>query len=90
MRIVRELALPVNGKKNKLKWSDFVALGTNYKIPVKVMERVREKMLDSFFEAEDLIERSFLSARKKEEFHDLLSERSKRLASMTKMQATAK
>lgn len=74
-----ELALPMNGKKNKLQWSDFVSLGHSYKIPVKVLERVREKMLDSFFIAEDLIEKSFLSERKKEEFHELLSERSKRL-----------
>jgi serine/threonine-protein kinase HipA len=75
-----ELALPVNGRKNKLKWSDFVALGNNLKIPNKVMERVREKMLDSFIDAEVLIERSFLSDGKKEEFHNLLSERSKRLS----------
>lgn len=75
-----EMALPINGKKNKLKWLDFVALGNSYKIPAKVIERVRDQMLDSFFEAEDLIERSFLSDDKKEEFLDLLRERSKRLA----------
>lgn len=75
-----EMALPINGKKNKLKWSDFMALGSNYKIPLKVMERVRDQMLDSFFDAEDLIERSFLSDAKKEEFSDLLRERSERLA----------
>lgn len=75
-----ELALPVNGKKNKLKWSDFVALGTSYKIPVKVLERVRDKMLDAFFDAEELIEKSFLSEKKKERFHDLLAERSRRLS----------
>ncbi|MNT31428.1 hypothetical protein D3C72_1672620 [compost metagenome] len=73
------MALPINGKKNKLQWEDFVALGTNYKIPAKVMERVRDQMLDSFFDAEDLITRSFLSEAKKEEFMDLLRERSKRL-----------
>lgn len=75
-----EMALPINGKKNKLKWSDFVSLGNSYKIPNKVMERVRDKMLDSFFEAEDLIERSFLSDEKKEEFLELLRERSIRIA----------
>ncbi len=75
-----ELALPINGKKSKLKWSDFVALGVNYKISPKVLERLRERMLDSFFEAEDLIEKSFLSDSKKEEFRDLLTERSKRLS----------
>ena len=76
-----EMALPINGKKNKLGWKDFLALGTSYKIPPKVMERVRDQMLDSFFDTEDLIERSFLSEAKKEEFTDLLRERSKRLAS---------
>lgn len=75
-----EMALPINGKKNKLKWSDFMTLGNSYKIPAKVIERVRDQMLDSFFEAENLIEKSFLSDRKKEELLDLLRERSERLA----------
>lgn len=75
-----EMALPINGKKNKLTWEDFVALGANYKISLKVLERVRDQMLDSFFDAEELIERSFLSDATKEEFHHLLCERSERLA----------
>jgi serine/threonine-protein kinase HipA len=78
-----EMALSINGKKNKLEWKDFQALGTNYKIPAKVIERVRDQMLDSFFDAEDLIERSFLSDGKKAEFQDLLRERSKRLSRNT-------
>ncbi len=76
-----ELALPVNGRKTKIKWNDFLALGTNLKIPLKVMERVREKMLDSLFDAEALIARSFLSDVKKDEFNTLITERSKRLSS---------
>lgn len=75
-----ELALPVNGRKNKLKWSDFQMLGDHFKIPRKVLDRVRDKMLDKFFESEDLIQKSFLSDEKKEEFIDLLIERSKRLS----------
>lgn len=75
-----ELALPLNGRKNKLKWSDFLAFGDNLKIPRKVLERVRDKMLDLFFESENLIEKSFLSDQKKEEFTELLIERSKRLS----------
>jgi serine/threonine-protein kinase HipA len=74
-----ELALPINGRKNKLKWSDFLAFGSHLKIPAKVMERVRDKMLDSFFDAENLIERSFLSDQKKEAFSNLITERSTRL-----------
>lgn len=75
-----EMALTINGKKSKLRWSDFVALGNNYHIPLKVMERVRDQMLDLFFEAEDLISRSFLSENKKEEFLELLGKRSERIA----------
>lgn len=75
-----ELALPVNGRKNKLRWSDFVALGNHFKIPPKVQERVKEKMLDQFFTCEELIHKSFLSTSTKESFVDLLIERSKRLA----------
>lgn len=75
-----ELALPVNGRKNKLKWSDFLTFGENLKIQRKVLERVRDKMLDLFFDSENLIEKSFLSDKKKEEFIELLIERSKRLS----------
>lgn len=75
-----ELALPINGRKNKLKWSDFLAFGNNLKVPSKVMERVREKMLDSFFDAEELIQRSFLSHENKEAFYNLLVERSKSIS----------
>lgn len=75
-----EMALPINGKKNKLRWSDFFSLGTSYNIPPKVMTRVRDQMLDLFFEAEELIERSFLSDSKKEEYLSLLHERSVRIA----------
>lgn len=75
-----ELALPLNGKKNKLKWSDFLAFGKGLKIPIKVLENLREKLLDSFPEVESLIFRSFLSDPKKEEFISLISERSKILS----------
>lgn len=75
-----ELALPINGRKNKLRWSDFVVLGNHLKIPPKVQERVREKMLDQFFECEDLIQKSFLSTPTKEAFANLLIERSERLS----------
>ena len=78
---LEEMALPINGRKNKLKWSDFLALGSSYKIPVKVIEGVREQMLDTFFDAEDLIERSFLSNGRKVQFLDLLRERSEQVES---------
>jgi serine/threonine-protein kinase HipA len=75
-----ELALPINGRKNKLRWSDFLAFGNHLKIPLKVQERVREKMLNQFFECEALIQQSFLSESSKEAFADLLIERSERLS----------
>lgn len=74
-----ELALPINGKKNKLNWSDFLALAAYFQIPQKVAERIRDRMLDGFIDAEELIEKSFLSDTKKDEFHQLLSDHSKRL-----------
>lgn len=74
-----ELALPVNGKKNRLKWSDFLALGANLRIPTKVLKKLRDKMLDSYPEAEALIYKSFLSDAKKDEFVELIAERSKKL-----------
>lgn len=76
-----ELALPINGKKNKLTWADFLALAAHLKIPQKVAERIRDRMLDGFIDAEELIEKSFLSDQKKDEFHQLLSDHSKRLIS---------
>lgn len=74
-----ELALPINGKKNKIKWEDFLALGANLKIAPKVLESVKEKMLDTFPSAESLIYQSFLNDKMKEDFVDLIAERSKRL-----------
>lgn len=81
---IEELALPVNGRKNKLKWDDFLVLGKSYKIPEKVLVRVKEQMLDSFFDADALIEKSFLSVEMKETFRDLLIERSERLSERRK------
>lgn len=74
-----ELALPVNGKKHQLKWADFLTLGKSYKLPTKVLEATKERMLDSIFETQELILKSFLSDGKKEEFLKLLEERSIRL-----------
>ena len=74
-----ELALSVNGRKNKLKWSDFLSFGGSLKISQKVQLNVRDRLLDSRSESEKLIETSFLSADKQEEFVKLLRQHSKRL-----------
>ncbi len=75
-----ELVLPLNGRKNKLRWSDFKAFGSHLKIPSKVQERIREKMLDQFFSCEALIEKSFLTESTKEAYTDLIIKRSKQLS----------
>lgn len=77
---LEELALPINGKNNQLKWADFLAFGKNLKIPSKVLENLKEKMLDLFPETEALIYQSFLSEKLKDEFVALIAERSKRLS----------
>lgn len=74
-----ELALPINGKKNKLKWQDFETLAQNLKIPLKVANNLKEKMLDFYPEAESLIYQSFLREETMEQFVSLISERSKKL-----------
>lgn len=76
---IEELALPVNGRKNKLKWSDFQSFGGSLKIPPKVQINVRDRLLDSLGDSEKLIETSFLTAAKQEEFVKLLRQHSKRL-----------
>lgn len=76
---IEELALPINGRKNKLKWSDFLSLGDSLKIPQKVQLKVRDRLLDFLSESEKLIETSFLSGAKQEEFIKILRQHSKRL-----------
>ena len=74
-----EMALPINGRKNKLRWSDFISLGKSLGIQEKVLLAVRDKMLDHFFAAKEMVEKSFLSENMKEKFLDILIERSERL-----------
>lgn len=75
-----ELALPVNGKKNKLQWKDFEALAVNLKIPVKVAHRIKERMLDLLPETQEIIYRSFLTEETKDRFVRLIEDRSLILA----------
>jgi serine/threonine-protein kinase HipA len=75
-----EMALPVSGKKHKLQWRDFLALAEAYRLPLRPVMRFREQLLDDFFAALDLVDRSFLSGERKEEFLTILRERSERLS----------
>jgi len=72
-----ELALPVNGKKNKLSWKDFEALANNLKIPLKVASRIKERMIDLLPQTQELIYRSFLQEETKDKFIQLIEERSR-------------
>lgn len=75
-----EMALPINGKKHKLQWRDFLALAAAYRLPFKPVTRFREQLLDGFFYAMDLADRSCLPEGQKEGFLAILRERSERLA----------
>ena len=74
-----ETALSLNGKKANLKLDDFKAFARNLEIPGNVFERVRREYTDRQKSFEDLIEKSFLSERKKEGFKALIRERLSRL-----------
>ena len=74
-----ELALPINGKKNKLTWEDFQALGESLKIPNKVRQNVRQRMLDLENESLAMIERSFLEAKTRLKLSKIIKQHSSRL-----------
>lgn len=74
-----EMALTINGKKNKLKWKDFLELGKNLKLPEKVLVRFRDSMINAYPEAEILVFRSFLSEKTQIEFLALMKMRFTRL-----------
>ena len=55
-----ELGLTINGKKSRLKLSDFSALANNLKIPAKAYANILKKFSSKNSEVEALINRSFL------------------------------
>jgi serine/threonine-protein kinase HipA len=76
-RAEEELALPLNGKKNKLTREDFLDYFANERLGLT--ERVIDKMLADFAkvrpEWEGMVEMSFLSDEMKERYLKVLSER---------------
>lgn len=74
-----ELALPINGKKNKIKWKDFVTLADSLKIPIKVALGIRERLLELYPQTQELIYRSFLREETKDRLLNLIEERSRAL-----------
>lgn len=74
-----EMALSLNGKKRKLKVTDFMMLGQHLEIPEKVIEKTIAKFANPPSIVATLISQSFLSSKLKREYKQLVQERSDRL-----------
>lgn len=74
-----ELALTLNGKKNKLQKHHFVEFGIKNGLTEKQVERVFKRLLDNKSKAEKLIDESFLSKEMKKNYLAILNERYTRL-----------
>ncbi len=70
-----EVALSINGKKNKLHKKDFLALGKNLGITEIVMEKSFKRILDSVLKSFFIIDHSFLSEELKKSYKDLIQKR---------------
>lgn len=75
-----ETALPINGKKARLKREDFAALGRNLGIPEKVIESTLLKFSSPQKSTFSLIDRSFISDGLKKEYKTLIMDRMGRIA----------
>jgi serine/threonine-protein kinase HipA len=78
-----ELALPLNGKKNNLKRQDLVDYFGYERLGVtkKVIDRVLREMQQAQASWNELIDISFLSAKMKKKYHQVLASRFSRLFS---------
>ncbi len=74
-----EMALTINGRKNKLKRSDFDNLAKNLKIPAKAMENSYTKFANRINQANRWIEISFLPAKLKKEYKRVITENAKKI-----------
>jgi len=72
-----ELGLTLNGKKKKIKLSDFIQLADTLNIPQKVYENVFKKFSSKNKEVKDLINRSFLNAEQKKMYQSILLKKQK-------------
>lgn len=69
---LEESALTINGKKNRLRKTDFEMLAKSLSIPQKSTERIISKMLGKKDAMIELIKRSFLAEDEKEKYINLL------------------
>jgi serine/threonine-protein kinase HipA len=74
-----ELALPLNGKKSKLKREDFQIFAKSIGIPESVVSKIMIQFQHCAENFHNCIAKSFVSSDKKKEFHELLDLRLRRL-----------
>ena len=74
-----ELALTLNGKKKKLKRSDFITSGLTIGVEQKTIERLIGKYVKLLPEMKKLIGNSFLNDELKDKFAELMTERIDRI-----------
>lgn len=74
-----ELALTLNGKKRKLKRSDFVSSGLLMGVEQKTIERLIQKYVKLLPKFQEIIGESFLNDELKDKYSELISERIGRL-----------
>ena len=74
-----ELALTLNGKKKRLRRSDFITAGTAMGVERKTIERLIGKYVKLLPEMKELVGKSFLNDGLKEKYSELLTERINRI-----------
>ena len=74
-----DLALTLNGKKKKIKYTDFVAAFNTLQLETKQQENIFDKMLNAKDKWMEFIDISFLSKGFKESYKQLIRERFSRL-----------
>ncbi len=73
------MALTLNGRKKKIRKTDFIALGQSLNIPAKAIENTFTKFAGDHAAVEDLIDRSFLDKEKKQRYKEIWISRQKLL-----------
>lgn len=76
-----ELALTLNGKKKRLKLSDFIAAAVTMGVELKTVERIIQKYVKLLPQMHELIGKSFLHEELKRKYSVLISERIGRIKS---------
>jgi serine/threonine-protein kinase HipA len=74
-----EMALNINGRKNKLKKQDFIAEMNTLKVDDKQQQNIFRKMEKALPKWIELIDKSFLSNGFKEQYKSIIQERLNRL-----------